>query len=272
MAETPEIAENKVVRKFVSDVLNEEDSDKHKVIIIRQGDAPKQLDAIKPNKVHVEGIISAPSKFYEKRKGLHNPDKCHVLFNRLAGTIVLIVDENFSENNYKITGKVIENPELKPFCINEAGGCGGGMFQVKELMEVLKFNRIHFKDQAENAKIVTSLRNFKAKAEQTFNDVDDNRGNSDKQKITKLETELAESFLLEMAIHKGGEKKTFKVDILCKATSTAVEVYLESVELHDLKQKSMNEILETELKAFAEIVCIEQQFYSDGEFSVRHPF
>lgn len=256
--EQNEIAETKAVRKFVSDVLNEEDPKGAKVIIIRQGDAPKQLDAIKPNKVHIEGTISAPSDFYKKRKDLHDPNKCHILFDKLKGTIILVVDENFAESNYKITGKVIENPELDPFCINEANSCGGGMFQVKELMEVLKFNRIHFKDAAENAKIVTSLRNFKAKAEQTFTDANDNRGNSDKQKITKLETELAESFILEMAVHKGGEKKTFKVDILCKATSTAVEVYLESVELHDLKQKSMIEILGAELKEFEGIVCIEQ--------------
>lgn len=252
-----EVTENKIVREFVADNFFSGDPEKKdtKVLYVRHGTAPKLLDELKPNKVRHEGLIVAPKAFFEKRKSLHDKNKCHVIVDRHEGTILLVVDENFDEVNTHVLGTVMRNPELDPFQINQGSA---GLFEIKELMQTLKFNRIHFANKDENMKIVTNLQNFKAKAEQSYAAIDDQRGNTERSVITKLESDLAEAFVLEMPIYKSGEKKKFKVDILCQATSGGVRVYLESRELHELEVTAKNELLDEQLKAFEEIVVIEQ--------------
>lgn len=246
-------ATNDAVHKFASDYLPT--SEEGKTLIIRTGAAPKLLDELKPQKVHINGVIAAPRMFYEKRKQLHNPDKSHVLYDKNAGTIILVVNEQFPEDNYNIKGTIRPNPDLAPFKIN---GGKSSTFDVKSLMEVLKFNRAFFVDKDENAKIVLALQNFKAKIEHAIEESGDNRGAENSTKITKMEHDLQESFELCMPIHKGGNNCTFKVEILCRVRDRAVEVWLESRELKEMEMTSIDKIMKDELAAFTEIVCIEQ--------------
>jgi hypothetical protein len=239
------------IEKFVSDHLNNPDSGS--VLTIREGIAPKQLDAIQPQKVELSGTIKAPSEFYAKRRHLHSPDKCHVIYDRTAGTIELVFDEQYSSINYKITGKIEPNPDLKAFCINT-----NKMFTVKELMSILKFNRVHFADKDSNATIVLSLQNFKAKVEKSLTDTTTLRGNEEQSRLVKLEHELEESFFLFMPIHKGGSSYKFQVDICISATSADVQVWLESKDLKELQDTSGASMIEEELKNFVDIVCIEK--------------
>lgn len=237
--------------KFVSD--NFLQNDEGKVITIREGVAPKLLDAIKPNKVHLTGIISAPSEFYNKRKDLHDKNKCHVIFDKNKGVIKLIVDEQFSNDNYEVSGKIEDNPDLSQFKINTSH-----LFGIKELMQLLKFNRLFFVDKEANQKIVLSLQNFKAKVEKTIADTSDLRGNDEKTRLTKLEHDLEENFKLEIPIHKGGNKSIFQVDICVSASSADVNVWLESKELKELQDSCKDSIINKELANFKDIVCIEQ--------------
>ncbi len=245
-----EKAKETIIEKFISDNTNK--TDNGNVIIIREGSAPKQLDAIKPNKVHLKGVISAPSEFYNKRKHLHNPDKCHVIFDKNIGSISLVVDEQFDNDNYKVTGTITDNPDLNVFKINQEH-----LFGIKELMQIIKFNRIHFIDKEQNAKIVLSLQNFKGKIEKVLTDKSDLRGQDEKSVLTKLEHELEESFKLQMPIHKGGKPYVFNVDICVSASSVDVQVWLESKELKELQDYSKSNMIDEELKNFSEIVCIE---------------
>lgn len=245
-----EKAKETIIKSFASDLMNS--NDEGNVIIIREGAAPKQLDAVKPNKVHIKGVISAPSEFYNKRKHLHNADKCHVIYDKNAGSISLILDEQFENDNYKVIGTITDNPDLNVFKINQEH-----LFGIKELMGILKFNRVHFVDKEANAKIVLSLQNFKGKIEKVLTDKSDLRGQDEKTILTKLEHELEESFKLQMPIHKGGKPYIFNVDICVSATSSDVQVWLESKELKELQDSSKSNMIEEELKNFSEIVCIE---------------
>jgi len=250
--DTKNDAAKTAVKQFMAD-YKFQPGEEGKVLTIRVGDAPKLLDEVKPNNVRLSGVISAPSAFYNKRKHLHNKDECHVIFDKSAGTIKLVVNETVTLSNYEVTGTVIKNPDLDDFGINEQK-----VFSVKELMQVLKFNRVHFVDKDDNAKIVASLQNFKAVVEKTIEDHNDQRGNENKQKIQKLETGLKENFVLAMPLYKGGDTKTFTVDILCQITDGGIVVWLESRDLKELGVNSMNAIIDSELKNFEEIVCIEK--------------
>jgi hypothetical protein len=242
-------AKTKAIRQFIGDNLPTTVGEKE--LVIRTGEAERVLY---PNKVRLNGTISAPANFYEKRKSLHNPNLCHVVFDKATQILKLVVDEQFSERNYEIVGKVEDNPDLNAFSIN----AGGDTFTVKELMNVLKFNRVHFKDKDDNHKIVLALQNFKAKVEKTLEDSSNLRGNEAKVQITKLEHDLQESFMLQMPIFKGGETKTFKVDICVQVSNGSVVVWLESRDLKDLQVTGVSAIMDAELAKFTDIVCIEQ--------------
>lgn len=239
------------IQKFVSD--NQSAEDAGKVLIIREGGAPKQLDVIKPNKVHITGVISAPSEFYAKRKELHNPNKCHVIYDILKGIITLVVDENYENDNYKISGKLEANSELKKFQINT-----GEFFEPKDLLKVLKFNRIHFDDKNENAKICLALQNFKAKIDVALENSNDLKGDKLNNLHSKITHDLQESFMLDIQIFKGQPKTKFKVDVCLELRGGDVYVYLESVTLKDLEMSTADAILRSELANFKDIVCIEQ--------------
>lgn len=241
----------KVIKKYIGDILNEGDSSDNKVIVIRTGEAPKLNDEKIPNPVNIIGTISAPSSFYKKRSNLHDPNKCHVIYNKYIGSITLVIDEQF--NQYVITGVINSNPDLKQFEINTKK-----MFGIKELMGIIKFNRLFFVDKEQNAKIVLSLQNFKAKVEKILSDKTDLRGNEEQFKIIKLEHELEASFQLKMPIHKGGMDQIFNVDICVSATSNDVSVWLESRDLNELQNSCKQSIIEAELENFKDIACIEQ--------------
>jgi hypothetical protein len=251
--ENKDVSVKKAVREFTADVINEGDPKEPKVLIIREGDAPKQLDAIKPNKVHIVGVIDAPSKFYEKRKGEHNPLKSHVLYNIQDGTITLVVDERFENDNYKITGKLQKNTELVKFKINT-----GEQFEPKDLLKLLKFSRVYFDDKNENAKICLALQNFKAKVTSALEKQDDLRGEKLNNLHSKIEHDLQESFVLDIAIFKGQPKAKFKVDVCLELRAGDVYVYLESTQLKELEMTSAEGILGTELEKFKDIVCLQQ--------------
>lgn len=244
------------IGKFVADHLAKVEptlSEKGLVLTILEGEARQELPLVAPNKVHLGGTISAPSEFYKHRKGEHNPLKCHVLFNLLAGTITLVCDENYENDNYKVVGKIEKNAELSKFRINSPES-----IDPSEMMKLLKFNRIYFPDKAENAKIVTALSTFKAKVTQEFEKLDDQRGMAKSALESKIEHDLQESFYLEIPIFKGQPKTRFKVMVCLEVRNGGVKVYLESVELMDLENAKREEIIREELKNFEGIVCIEQ--------------
>lgn len=244
------------IAKFVADHLarvNPDASEKGLTLTILEGEAREQLPLIAPNKVHINGTISAPSEFYKKRKALHNLDKCHILYSILSGSITLVVDENYETENYKVSGKLEKNSEFTKFQINSAVS-----IDPSEMMKLLKFNRVYFPDKAENSKIVTALSTFKAKVTQEYEKSDNQTGVARQSLDSRIEHELQESFMLEIGIFKGQPKSKFKVMVCLEVRNGGVKVYLESVELVDLEKKMLEDIIALELKNFEDIVCIEQ--------------
>lgn len=233
-----------MVKTFVADKKDYLKSEGE--LIIRVGDAEKINP---PVKLVVDGVITAPGDFWEKRKGLHDPEKTHVLINLLNGSIKLSVDEN-NVNSSVISGKLSLNPELTALSINSSKTT-----TVKELMGLLKMNRVFFTDKDENAKIVTNLQNWKAKIETDLEASNNHRGTQRNVKNIDLIHTMDESFVLEIPIFKGMNPSKFKVDICIDVRDAAVVVWLESRELKELEILCRNAAIEIEKKRF-EGVCV----------------
>lgn len=218
-------------------------------LIIRIGDAA--IIEV-PKGLAIPGAINGPSEFWLKRKKDHNPQMCHVTYDRNEGRISLHVNETTKEG-HSIVGKVVVNPDLDGMEINS-----NKVFTCKELMDHLKFNRVLLKDRDVNSKIVNQLQMFKAKVVNEKEKSDDHKGNQKNINNFQLETSFEERFLLKCPIFKGGQEKEFWVDVLVSVSDGDVIYWLESRELKELESSEKWRLLDDELKHFTEIVCIEQ--------------
>lgn len=241
-------ATKEIIKEFVSEKLfySQEEANE---MVLRIGDAmPIEI----PKGLKITGAINAPSAFWDKRKGDNNPQKCHVTFDKTSGRITLNVNETTNEG-HSITGQIEQNPDLVGMRINQ-----NKMFHCKELMDHLKFNRVLFKEVAENTKIVTALQKYKTTIINDQEMSDDHRGKSNNVNNFEVKHDFQESFTLKCPIFKAGNEKTFRVDICLSATDGGVVFWLESRELKEIESTERWELIDKELKNFEELVKIEQ--------------
>lgn len=239
----------KIVEEFVSEKVfySQENSNE---MVLRISDAiPIEI----PVGLKIVGAIDGPYKFWEKRKNDHNPQKCHVVYDKIEGKISLYINETSAKEGHVITGKVMPNPELIAMFINS-----NKEFSCKELMEHLKMNRVMFEDRMVNAKIVNQLQMFRVKVVNDKEQSDDYKGNQKNVNNFTLETEFEASFVIKCPIFKGGDVKTFRVEVLVSVTDGDVLYWLESVELRELQTSEKYILLEKQLGNFNELVKIEQ--------------
>lgn len=229
-------------------------NEKGEVLIVHRRDDKKIVHAKKP--LTLTGVISAPGNFIEKRTDQDEKDRVHVLFSKNQENlfIELVTRENHPLS-YRIKGTLEKNPDIAMMRVNTKKTSS-----VKELSELLKFNRFFFPDKDQNMAIVSNLQKFRVSAQTFIEKEDANRGNEkDIYEIKGAETNIDLTFDLMMPLFKGQPAKKFKVEILYRIRERNVEVWLESAELAELYRAEAEGIIDTELKRFPkEFVFIEQ--------------
>lgn len=228
-------------------------NDKGEVLIVHRTDDKKIVHATQELKL--EGTITAPGNFIIKRKGQDKDDRCHVLWS-LNGLYIKLVTRENHPLSYTIEGKLIKNPEIEKLCVNTKK-----TQSVKELAQLLRFNKYFFADGDANIKIVENLMKFKVTAQTHIEKEEATRGNEkDVYEIKGVDSNIDLTFELNMPIYVGQPAKKFKVEILYKIRERNVEVWLESPELADLWRSNADEIIQAELTRFPEsFVFIEQK-------------
>jgi hypothetical protein len=208
--------------------------------------------------VALEGTISAPANFYNKRTAEIKNEKSHVTYSYRDRTITLITKEDYSQLGSEITGQLTVNPAIAELGINETK-----TFFVGELVKHIRKNKFYFHDKAQHEKIVNALQNFSANINSEIKKINTNNGNiEDLLKVTmKSNAEL--SFKAVLPVFIGQELKVFDVEIACAADSNAVKFWFESPALHELLQLDTKQIIDGELERLKtdskdELVFIEQ--------------
>ncbi len=221
-----------------------------KELVIREGKAP---DVDVPQKVSLSGIISAPSAFAAKRSQLWNKDNCHVVVNRLAGKITLIVDET-SPRATVVTGTLTLNPKLMHFGINT-----DKMWKLGDLAKFVRMNRISFAYPQEHTELLDKLVKFSAKIEAEIKHEDDKRGNTLHLIQKRVQNEIPLGFELLEPVWVGFKPTMLHVDILCDLHDGGVmDFWLESVPLAEEVHTQRDSIIEGELLCLKDFVIIEQ--------------
>lgn len=241
-----ENAEQRAIEKLTE--MNIEDG---KDIVIRFGDA---LPLQEPKYVSIHGTIDAPARWVEKRKDDIVSADAHILVDRDRMTITLNTDENSAYMD-QIVGTLTLSTEMQEFGINT-----GEYMSCFDMADRIKQLRTYFETQQEAMKLVTELRNFKAKIDKELELSDDKRGNQKIMRAQTVESNLPKSFKVNMPIFKGTEKRTFEVEV--EINPNDLSCTLVSPDAHDIvvqeRDNQMDAVLGRIGDAAPNIVIIEQ--------------
>ena len=241
-----ENAEQRAIEKLTE--MNIEDG---KDIVIRFGDA---LPLQEPKYVSIHGTIDAPARWVEKRKDDIVSADAHVLVDRDRMTITLNTDENSAYMD-SIVGTLTLSTEMQEFGINT-----GEYMSCFDMADRIKQLRTYFETQQDAMKLVSELRNFKAKVDKELELSDDKRGNQKILRAQTVESNLPKSFKVNMPIFKGTEKRTFEVEV--EINPNDLSCTLVSPDAHDIvvqeRDNQMDAVLGRIGDAAPNIVIIEQ--------------
>lgn len=241
-----ENAEQRAIEKLTE--MNIEDG---KDMVIRFGDA---LPLKEPKYVSINGTIDAPARWVEKRKDDIVSADAHILVDRDHMTITLNTDENNFYSD-QIVGTLTLSTEIQEFGINT-----GEYMSCFDMADRIKQLRTYFETQQDAMKLVSELRNFKAKVDKELELSDDKRGNQKILRAQTVESNLPKSFNVNMPIFKGTEKRTFEVEV--EINPNDLSCTLVSPDAHDIvvqeRDNQMDAVLGRIAEAAPNIVIIEQ--------------
>lgn len=216
-----------------------------KDITIREGQA---LDLKPPQKIVISGDIKTVSSFLSVRlkngSSLQSIDtsKAVITVDKKQLKINLELDpENFYGST--ITGTLEKADELKPFFINE-----NKTFTKEELVKLIKFNKLHFSDQSKHAEMLLAFQKVQSVVNIKANDSSDDRGNKERAFVKEVTSNAPTEFILDMPIFKGFGNVKFRVEVCLDVTEGSARFWFESIELHEICQRQIDEIFTDELK------------------------
>lgn len=214
------------------------------ILTVLQGEALKQMP---PETISITGDIKAVNTFLAVRQksgsGVQQIDKSKavVLVDKKALTITLDIDP---ENHYGATviAKLEESDELIPFGINTTK-----MFSKKELVKLIKFNKLYFESADKHAEMLLAFQKISSEVNIKANDSSDDRGNKESNFIKEVTTNAPTEFMLSIPIFKGFPESTFRVEICLDVNEGSARFWFESVELHNIKTETVDTIFKEQI-------------------------
>jgi hypothetical protein len=221
-------------------------------VTILQGEAVPQRE---PERVQVNGTIDSVPKYLSKRAGDIDQKECHILINRNARSVTLVVNEKDYYQDI-ISGSLELHPDFEKWQINT-----GETWTPKQLSEFVKMNRSCFQSKEIAMKLSKELQDIKVKVEKEAEKSDNNRGDYRAMIAQKvISSNIPESFKLNVPIFKGQSPREFEVEIYISPDSFSCSFV--SPEVNDIVHAVRDSIIDEQIKAIEEfasdIVIIEQ--------------
>lgn len=226
-------------------------------LVIREGNAQEPLPLKEPKIINIIGDIHSVSNFINSRSSGYSTqeidkNKAIVIVDKHGKTIQLQLDP---ENHYgaTITAKLEQSKELEQFGINTATRYGR-----KQLLDLLRFNRLFFEDKNQHASVLVGLYKLRIKSETEIQQEKDNQGN--KKTLHEVKTVddggLLKLFNITVPLFKGFAPKNMQVEICFEVVNGDVSFWLESIGLKEASDGAIDEIFSDELKSCEGFVII----------------
>lgn len=228
-------------------------------LTIREGRAPDLLPLKEPSIINISGDIHSVSVFISNRplgfsSQTIDKNKAIVLVDKDGKKIILKLDP---ENYYgaTITAKLEESKELKQFGINTTT-----KYSRKQLLDLLRFNRLFFEDKTQHAQVLLGLMKLRIKSETENQQEKDNQGN--KRTLHDVKTVddggLVKEFNITLSLFKGFSIQNILVEMCFEVINGDVSFWLESVGLKETMDSQVDGIFAEELKSAEGFVIINQ--------------
>lgn len=212
----------------------------HQTILTGKALEDKHEEAVK-----IEGILSAPADFLERKQVNWQPENCHVRVDHYYGSITLYTDERTFNHNV-IKGELNQSKVLAKFGINT-----GKQYSNFELATLLRTNKYWFATPEDHSRIIEQLNKFKAAISTRIESNKDNNGAS----LQVLEREVNgitwdRNFRLNIPVFEGYERVVVPVEIGVIPTSSEVKLFLESNDLYEIIEKSKDGLIKDQTDRF----------------------
>lgn len=219
-------------------------------IIVRHGDAPMALSPKAPIQTKINGVIGCVVEYLKKRvdAGQFYQKDCHILVDRNEVKITLITNESDAYRRGEIVGQLLTNPSFVRFGINTEK-----VWTPAALGLFIKMNRAFFADRNANMTLVTTLMNFTATVNNKIDRALAENGSRTDNFVQIVNSNLPESFIIQMPIFKGLPAETIEVETFAQVNGRDVGFTLLSpgaqATLEDLRDK----MIDAELAQIREI-------------------
>ncbi|MDH6307994.1 hypothetical protein M2451_002513 [Dysgonomonas sp. PFB1-18] len=180
-------------------------------VIIREGAAAKATEVLPtkaPESISLDGVISTPFDWLEKRVETIEQKQANIKVDREAMTIALTINETDSYNKNTITGKVQLSEVFEKFGINDERKA----WAPGKLGQFLRLNRGVFEDKEKCMVMVSNLKNFTANAKSEIQKQRDPSGSMAEVYKCQVESNLPKSFSVCLAVFKGTPKERIEVE------------------------------------------------------------
>jgi hypothetical protein len=215
----------------------------------------KTLEPKEPKKINIEGTIDSPGNFIEKRKSTLNLDNCNLIINRNGMKLTLEINETDPFNNGLIIGALELHPDFIRFQINS-----GKTWTPFDLSDFIKMNRSFFSSKDEAGNLVKQLRDFKAKVDKTIESFKDDKANFNIKRAQAVDTNLPDSFSVNLSIFKGQPRQTIPIEI--NIHPETLNCSLCSPDANDIvvkyRENTINDQIERIQNLVPELLIIEQ--------------
>jgi len=209
-----------------------------------------------------KGSIRAPYAYFSRKNVLSEGDPMLfdlftmvVEIDRAAMRITYMEDNHSTEGSAVILGSASLTPELTALGINTIKKYSG-----LQLSDTLRMNRLLFALPDDCIRIVSALRDFKAKIEQDIQAADDKKGNKTSSFDQRIQQPHDLRFTLNWPVISGEAKTKFLVEINYDVRDKAIEFWLESVEMHEAIQEQCQALIDGQISLFQEagLTIVEQ--------------
>lgn len=217
-------------------------------LTIFEGTAPEQFN---PKPVDISGTITAPAIFLDRREGEFEAKKAHCMASLTDGTISLVVNEQSVVDKYTVKGIISIGKRFKELGINTDTA-----YSPTQLSQKFRLLRSIFESNAEHLKITTLLRSLKAKINREIEQNDDNRGNTGAIFKQTVESNIPESFQLNLPLLEGEEPTTIDVSVILEAKNSDILCYLESVDAAEIIDNTRTKLVKEEVEKIDKVVAV----------------
>jgi hypothetical protein len=218
-------------------------------IILREG---KAAEIYTPTPVDFTGTFKAVIAYWQFREALNHPvNACHLKYSYDALSVELVMGERDKFKDV-IKGKIIRNPELVEFGINNQK-----YFTVDEFAKFIRLRQHLFADRSQYQALYANLNRTTVKIATELENEKTDRGNKKSNFNREVTSDLPERFSMLTNPLKGYRAVTFDVEIGLEAMEGGVKLWLISPQLIEIEKAIINEAFEEVLDAVGSIPLME---------------